>query len=158
MSFIVDNAVLIGALAGAIGLAGTVWAGLRRGWRLLSWAGRLLPRSGRLVPSKTIQLVEHSVRPWWHMGSSNNEPAMQIVCRWYVTNLVDREMRILAARILRPETRGMVSTKHPSGNNFGQYPILPGATTELSADFWIKPRQQQIRIAVSIDIGECRRK
>lgn len=64
---------------------------------------------------------------------------MQIVCRWYVTNLVDREIQVLAARILRPETTGMVATQHPSGNIFGQYPILPGATTELSANFWIKP-------------------
>ncbi len=46
-SFFVDNAALIAALAGAVGLVGVVWAGLRRGWHLVSWASRLLFASGR---------------------------------------------------------------------------------------------------------------
>lgn len=138
-TFFIENAVLLSALASAAVLAGIVWTGLRRGWYLVSWVGRLLPGSVSPVSNKTIQVVEVPQRPWWHMGSSNSEPAMQVVCHWYVTNLTDRPIRVLAARLLRPETTGMVSTKHPSDNIFGQYPIHPGATTELSADFWIKP-------------------
>ncbi len=73
------------------------------------------------------------------MGSSDGGPAMQIVSRWYVTNVTDRPVNILAAPMPRPKTTGHVITRHHNRDIYGRYTVPPGGTTEVSVDFWVKP-------------------
>lgn len=73
------------------------------------------------------------------MGSTGNEPTMQVVSSWHVTNITNNQLFILGARIVKPRTDGHVFVEHPETRIFGSYPILPGDTSEVSADFWIQP-------------------
>ena len=98
-------------------------------------AFKILPQ----VPRKTVRIVPKSNERWWHMGSSNNEPAMQVVTSLHVTNITDEPVTILSAIIKPTDTQGMVFTQHPDENIYGEYPILPRRTTSVSVDFFIKP-------------------
>ena len=139
-AFLVDNAELIGALAGLVAIIGSIFVAFRWGKTVFTWVATFaVRRDGPVRPRKTIQIVEHPQRPWWHMGSSGSDPAMQIVSHWYVTNVTDQPVNVLAARMLWPKTSGAVDTKHHDRDIYGRYVVPPGLTTEVSVDFWVKP-------------------
>lgn len=64
---------------------------------------------------------------------------MQVVSRWHVTNITNDQLLILGARIVRPLAECHPLIEHPESRIFGSYPILPGDTSEVIADFWIQP-------------------
>ncbi|MCI0691128.1 hypothetical protein L0337_03870 [candidate division KSB1 bacterium] len=90
------------------------------------------------VPRETIRIIPELRGCWWHMGSSNGQPAMQVVGHFNVTNITDNQVFVLAARISKPRTDGSVSVQHPKHNLFGTFPILPKNLNKISADFWIR--------------------
>lgn len=113
---------------------------LRRGKGVVARIANLAARrddQGR--PRKTIRIAEHRDRPWWHMGTSGGQPAMRVVGNWNVRNTTDGPVDILAARLVNPKTDGSVLTRRHDGVIFGRYTLPPGATTEISADFWVVP-------------------
>ena len=135
MDWIAINWETIGGIAAGIAIieAARRWAHL-----LWQWVNKKVRRRSAGIPGETIRIVDHPEKPWWHMGSTKGSPAMQIVGRWYVTNIIDRPVYVLAGRLEKPKTEGMISTKNMESRFFGTYPIPAGCTTELSADFWVK--------------------
>ncbi len=126
---------LFGGIAALLAILESVRRWGRRLWQRVN--KKVLRRSAG-APVETIRIVDHPEKPWWHMGSVKGSPAMQIVGCWYVTNIIDRPVYVLAGRLTKPKTDGMISTKHTDCEFFGTYPIPVGSTTELSADFWVK--------------------
>ena len=126
---------LLGGIAALLAILESVRRWGRRLWQRVN--KKVLRRSAD-IPGETIRIVNHSVKPVWHMGSTKGSPAMQIVSRWYVTNIIDRPVYVLAGRLEKPKTDGMISTKHMDSEFFGTYPIPAGCTTKLSAQFWVK--------------------
>lgn len=109
--------------------------GLRKVWHFLT---RHRPK----VPRETIRILPNLSRTWWHMGSLNGSPAMQVSSGFYVSNITDKDIYILGTRIVRPRKarkHGSVLVRHPEQNIYGNYPIIPEATTEVSASFSIHP-------------------
>lgn len=102
---------------------------------LWKWISRYKPK----VPRETIRLVPHPQTSRWHMGSSKGQPAMQVVSNWYVTNITNRDILLLSVRLKKPAINGSICVRHSHSDYYGRYPILPGATTEAVADFWITP-------------------
>lgn len=93
-------------------------------------------------PRNTLRFVpdmRYGCEGEWSSVKVRGEPAMYVHGRWYVTNVIDRNARILRAYLNKPRTEGMISTRHPKRNIFGQYPILAGSTVEVLLDFWIQP-------------------
>jgi len=140
-AFLIDNATLISALAGLVTIAG-IFGGAKWGRAVMTAIAAVLGRrsqhdTGR-IPKNTIKIVEHP-EGRWHMAVSGKDPAMLIVSRWYVTNITDGPINILAARMLRPQTTGRVLTRRHDGNGYGHHTVPPGVTTEVSVDFWVKP-------------------
>ena len=93
-------------------------------------------------PRKTLRFVpdmRYGCEGEWGNGEVRGEPAMCVHGRWYVTNMIDRDVRILRAYLIKPRTEGMVSTRHPNRNIFGSNPILAGSTAEVLLDFWVQP-------------------
>ena len=89
------------------------------------WNWLNLYRSG--VPRDTMRIVPKPSGMWWHMGGRNNEPAMQVVSRWHVTNITNDQLLILGARIMRPRAECRPLIEHPEGRHYlGSFPILPG--------------------------------
>jgi hypothetical protein len=126
--FLEANAVQLGALAAVVILAGVVLKYWRRAvtWVRVTW--RKLRYNS--YPRDTIRVVKHPDPSWWHMGSVSGEPAMQVVGTWYVTNITDTAVRVLAARLENPRRDGTVSLTQP---------ISPGDTTRVATDFWVSP-------------------
>ena len=91
------------------------------------------------VPTQTLRIVSDFHGNWWHMGMAYDEPAMQIVTRLHVTNIIDKPVEILSAIIKPTNTKGSVVIRHPKENVYGSFPVLPGATTEVDVNFWIQP-------------------
>jgi hypothetical protein len=130
---------LIGAIAAIFTILGGIVAAIKWGRnfpvKLFHFVTRFKPK----VPRETIRALPQIHGCWWGNGSVSGKPAMQVVGKWYVTNITGDNVLLLGVRILKPRTEGHVLTRHPRENIFGSYPILPGETTEVCSDFWIVP-------------------
>jgi hypothetical protein len=106
-------------------------------WR---WLTRYRPR----VPRETVRILPQVHGCRWNMGSVSGVPAMQVNGRWYATNITGGRVLLLGARLVNPATEGhIISVRHPERNLYGEFPILPGATTEVSALFWVAPPRRR---------------
>ena len=105
------------------------------------------------VPRETVRLVPQQHNNWWHLGSTKGEPAMQVVCDWYITNVSDVDALICEVSLRKPKTIGHIFVRHPHQDIYGRYPISPGCTTKARADFWVKPpiRKEGEPLVVDID-------
>ena len=91
-----------------------------KGSSLNIWQTLRLRKTLACVPKK-----RNGYEAKWSVGEMNGEPAMHAHSYWSVTNVSDRPLQILKAYLVKPRTQGMVSTRHPEENVFGDYPILP---------------------------------
>lgn len=96
-----------------------------------------------VVPRRTLRFVPEERDCWWYLGSVKDEPAMQIVGRWYATNISDAPVHIVRVRIVKPRLAGTILVRHPEQDIYGSYPILAGRMSEVSTDFWMHPSIQQ---------------
>jgi len=125
-------AIVVGILSGVITL--TEWG--RNRWKKLR---HFLTRYRPKVPRETLRVIPQYHHIWWSLGSSKGEPAMQLVCDWYITNVSDVDVLICEVSLRKPETTGNMFVRHPERDIYGRYPIPPGSTTEARADFWVQP-------------------
>ena len=99
-----------------------------------------IPFRRKSLPRQTLKLVLAPRGACWHMGSSNDEPAMQVVCEWHATNITNEPIVVTTAFVKKPKTETIIPlTKHPHDNVYGSYRIRPKDTTKLMLDFWITP-------------------
>ena len=68
------------------------------------------------------------------MGSTRDEPAMQIVTDWFFTNISDIPSMVAQAFMVR----GWLRRKHEAHMIFPKV-IPPGATIDARVDFWVTP-------------------
>ena len=130
---------LVKLLAGLVVIITGVFAVFKYGKNKLRQFWRWVRRQPS-IPLQTITIVPDQVKsPWWHMGSENEAPGMQIVSNWYVTNITDKNVHMLGARMRRPKSEGNVWTTQPTSNVSSPNLIQRGTTTEVTVDFWIKP-------------------
>jgi hypothetical protein len=93
------------------------------------------------IPPKTIILVPVSSPNafWWHMGSSGDQPAMQIVGDLTVTNICKYKVLLTAAKMRKPKAMGHVMVRDVNSNYYGSYMIPEGGVSDLRFDFWVMP-------------------
>lgn len=94
---------------------------------------RQITRFKPTVPRETIRAVP-SRDSWWHLGSQDGQPAMQIVTRWLVTNIVDRPTIVTKAIM----SRGWFRRSHEALVILGGT-VDSRSTTEVMIDFWACP-------------------
>lgn len=134
--------IAIGIAVAAVGLLGTIFGWFGQAWR---WAAGLFtrkPQQGTIVvPKETVRLVpgRGPRSSWWHMGSMDNKPAMQLSAHFIVTNITHGDVLVVSARVRKPKTVGIVATRAHEENIYGQYPIPAANVSELSLSFWIQP-------------------
>ena len=85
-----------------VGLGTFLYAAWRWGGRIIRKVWRLFTRYRPNVPRETLRILPQMGEQWWHMGSIAGQPAMQMVSRWYATNITDDPVLILGARLVRP--------------------------------------------------------
>lgn len=91
-------------------------------------------------PSKTMIFLEkHPHFNWWHMGSSKGKPAMQVDCRFRVTNIT-KDLDILPSRAIlkKSNTYGVIAVEDRKSGYWGSYLILCNTIGEISIDFWVE--------------------
>lgn len=130
---------IIGIIAGFIVICGGIFVGLKWGRATLRRIWLWLTRRSSKLSRETIRIIPKRGGQWWHMGSSGGQPAMQIVSRWYVTNITNEPVLLLRTSIFPFKMDGTVIVRHPEREIYGRYPILPRETSEASADFWVQP-------------------
>jgi hypothetical protein len=128
--------------------AGTVLAGIVKFFFYLY--DEIMKRAsskGHTLPGETLRIAmksEHNY--WWHMGGIGNNPAMQIVGDFLVTNISATPVRIPQMELRyglwgRKRVRGGIIVEGPN-QMYGMYDIAPNATPDSRADFWIFPPAQ----------------
>lgn len=132
-----------------IGVTPTVIAGIilallsfctKKGRLIWSSIWRRVVRRQIAVPRNTIRIVPTRLQYAWDMGSSKDGPVMCLHVRLHVTNIIGKEVLILRVFMRNPFVEAqIVDIGQTSGAYFGYYPILPGKTATVRADFTIKP-------------------
>ena len=94
-------------------------------------------------PTETLRLLPltRSHATFWHMGSMNKKPAMQICADIRVTNIHDQSVLLSMCKIRKPITLG---NAHPLHNQqyqtvAGERLIVPGTSVEVRCDLWVQP-------------------
>ena len=109
-------------------------------WAIIQWIVSLKIKYNDIkIPKKTIIIIPN-YDTFWHMGSSSDKPAMQIVGRFQVTNITKNDILLTSAIIKKSKTQGLVMVKDYQSNYYGDYNKIPaGHTTNITIDFWISP-------------------
>jgi len=133
--------VIIGIIVGVGTILGFVTGFFSK---VLNWIKNKIKKEPNVfdIPKKTIIIVPipYSNATWWHMGSSRDKPAMQIVGGFTVTNITKYDILLTVAKMKKPKkSLGPVSVKDVNSQYHGNYPIPPGTTTNMTFDFWIIP-------------------
>ena len=116
------------------------WTWPRRFWH---WARRYCPR----IPRKTLRIWPMRRYPLmsdqrWYTASVGDQPAMQIVSAWQVTNRAKKAIYIHRARIVRPRkarTDGAVAVIDPRTNLPGDGMLAPRSYAEVMTQFFVHP-------------------
>jgi len=116
------------------------WTWPRRCWH---WSTRYRPR----IPRKTLSIWPMRRHPLmsdqrWRTASVGDQPAMQIVSEWQVTNRAKKAMHIHRARIVRPRkarTDGEVYVIDPRTNLAGDGMLAPRSIAEVMTQFFVRP-------------------
>jgi hypothetical protein len=123
----------LAAGASVVTIVGAVFVAARWGRTIIRALRLRLTRFKPTVPRETIRVVP-SRNIWWHMGSRDGEPTMQVVTRWLVTNISDRPTMVAAASM----SRGWFRRGHEAYMIMRET-IPVGATVEIMIDFWAQP-------------------
>jgi hypothetical protein len=133
--------LIIGLLASAVTVLGFASGVFQRAWKAILRTGRESESSPLYkIPRTTVRVLVTGERScWWHMGKAGDAPTMQVVARFTVTNITRYNIRLPLGKIRKPRILGYCTVKNVDSPLHGQYAIPPGATTEVSLDFWISP-------------------
>jgi hypothetical protein len=97
-----------------------------------------------------IQL--HADPNTWVMSESSGRSAIVLNSTWYVTNRSDRPLRILAAEVKRPKTRGTVLVRSLPDGGWSEYAISPKETAVMAARFVVEPPISRRRKIIFVDV------
>ncbi len=133
----------LGAILGVIVAGITI---LKFGATIMKWVANqfinfihFITRYKPKIPRETVRIVPNLHQCWWHMGSENNEKAMQVSGKFDVTNITDKPIKLLRAFLVNPGTEGHALVKHHQQQSYGDYELMSFRSTPGSFDFWIKP-------------------
>jgi len=96
------------------------------------------------IPRETLRIaLKNENDYWWHMGSWGDNPIMQVVGDFFITNICDRPVRLPQMELRygfwgRKRVRGAIMVEGPN-QYYGMYDIAPNSTRDSRADFWIFP-------------------
>lgn len=152
--FLSANAYWLEPLAAAVAVVLFAWGIAvvfgRHLWSFWGWVRSKFSRD-QSVPTTRAAFVLNPRRTLWNMGRRGDQPAMQIMTSWYVTNASAVPMRILEAGLIKPNPRGRMCTAlvHviQRGTNWAregmELEIQPGQTETVEANFFLDPPTQK---------------
>ena len=141
-----DPALTVTAIATLLAAMGVVLAWLR-GWTwprsVWHWALRYRSR----LPRKTLRIWPMRRYPLmsdqrWYTASVGDQPAMQIISAWQVTNRAKQAIHMHRVRIVRPRkarSDGAVFVLEPRPNLAGDGMLAPRSYAEVMTQFFVHP-------------------
>lgn len=135
--------VLVAVTVGVLTILGTIFGWFGKAWR---WGSLLLGRKpgGGVteIPSQTLVLMSamrHNAL-WWHMGSSGDKPAMQIVGDLKATNISKMDIEVMGAKLRKPKAVGHAFVTALDSHSFdGSNRIPEKGVRDLRFDFFAQP-------------------
>ncbi len=102
---------------------------------------------GYAIPPRTLTVTLQQQREyWWHMGSMREDPTMQIVGHFLVSNIYSMPVRVVEAELRyglfgRKRVNGDVSISQHLNSNFydESFAIPPNDTRKMSFFVWLYP-------------------
>jgi hypothetical protein len=101
---------------------------------------------GYKIPPRTLTVVlQQQGEYWWHMGGVCQDPAMQIVGHFTVTNIYSRPVRAVQIELRyglfgRKTIIGDLSISQSlNSNHYDAFAIPPGDTRNASCHIWLYP-------------------
>lgn len=135
--------IWIGVLVAAGGvIGGTVRFGF---WVYDEWQRRK-SHQGFVIPKRTLQIAQKMEgNCWWAMGKRGDDPTMQIVGSFFISNISPIPVRVPQVELrygflARKRVNGMVMVPRSAEDNLhGFYDIPPNETRNAHFDFWVYP-------------------
>jgi hypothetical protein len=149
--------VVVAIAIGVLTVLGTIF-----GWfgKAAKWSASVFKRpkpAGLLdLPPKTLLLmpVSRYNALWWHLGTLEKQPAMQIVGDLNVTNISTFDVVVRGAKIRKHKAAlSHAFVRQQGGDMYGQYPIPAGGITELRFDFFVQPPTREVGQLFKADIA-----
>jgi hypothetical protein len=119
---------------------------------------------GYTIPPRTLTVALQQQREyWWHMGGIGQNPAMQIVGHFTVTNIYSRPVHAVQVELRyglfgRKSIIGDLSMSQSLvSNHYGAFAIPPGDTRNASCHVWLYPpvaEKQHAFVARSVVITD----
>jgi hypothetical protein len=138
-------AKVIGYLAGIGGaIAGVIKFGF---WiRDQIHKRRQTAAQGYAIPPRTLTVTLQQQREyWWHMGGIREDPAMQIVGEFLVTNIYSKPVRVVQIELRYGPfgSRGLIGdvsiSRSLSSQYYDAFTIPPNDTRQASFHMWLVP-------------------
>ena len=134
-------------IAGAIVVIGGALATvLKWGWAPIRWLAAKFRRKPSPLHERPLRFVLNDQRSFWGQAGSGDQAGTQVYGHWNVTNVSDRDVVILGARLANHSAQTtVVLTKNPVPDRFGVYtfgsrnPILANRMSEITITLFFFP-------------------
>ena len=141
-----ENYLIVTAIGTLIAAMFAVLAWVR-GWTLARRLWHWLKRPRLRIPRATLSIFPIRRYPLmsdqrWHTALVGDQPAMQIISEWRVTNIAKEAIHIHRAHIVRPRkarTDGEVFVIDPQTNCAGDWMLAPRSTAQAMTQFFVQP-------------------
>jgi hypothetical protein len=112
------------------------------------------------IPKRTVVLIQETQinSLWWHQGSWNDKPALQVVGDFLVTNIWSKEIKVPVAvlryrqGLVRKRWRGEVTVKDSQSHYHGRYALPPNAMTSMRIHFMVPNTPRDARKPLVADV------
>jgi hypothetical protein len=139
--------IALGIVATLLTILATVFGWFAKAWRWTCSLFEAKPPVGVIdVPTKTVILIPVA-RPdalWWHMGSMDSRPVMQIAGDLSATNISKFEIVLMGAKLRKPKASGLALVSERGSHICTQKNAIPlGAVSDLRFDFFVQPPSRE---------------
>lgn len=98
------------------------------------------------IPRKTITIVNNDTgyQNYWHIGSQDGKPILQLVCNFMISNITDKPISLANAKlkgIKGDQTFVIISVKDVNSKYSGSYDIPSKQQTSVSICFIMHPKK-----------------
>lgn len=149
--------IAIGIAIGILTILGTIFGWFKKVWH---WAEPFIkPKSASGIinlPTKTMVLIPVGRQNalWWHMGTIQDHPGMQIVGDLNVTNISNCGIFVIGTKLKKPKVIGKVLVRAHDSSMYGTNNIIPqGSVSDLRFDFFVQPPVCEIGETLKADVA-----
>lgn len=118
--------IAVAIVVGLLTILGVIFGWFAKIWGWATSFFRPSNPTGTIdVPKKTLILIPVPNALWWHMGSVDGQPAMQIVGDLNVTNISKYGVVVMGARLRKPRAVGFAVVRAQDSKIYSSGHMIP---------------------------------